>query len=403
MNSTVMSSVHSTTKIPAAARTFLGLLERLQVGRLDLTMPEGSTLEFIGKVQGTHACIHIRDWSAVSNILKSGDIGVAESYRDEKIDTPDLLALLMLALENQEVLEKALHGSFWGTLAYRLRHALNRNTRTGSQKNIHAHYDIGNDFYRLWLDPSMTYSSALFQTGTETLQEGQYAKYDRMLDLLDVRRGDHVLEMGCGWGALAEYAAITRGCYVTGISLSRQQLAWARERVKGTPAEGKTHFQYLDYRDLAGKYDAVISIEMFEAVGEKYWPSYFKTVSESLRPGARAAIQTISIDHDRFENYRRGTDFIQQYIFPGGMLPSPQRFEKEVISAGMKLDQLHGFGLDYARTLRLWRENFESALDEVRRQGFDEAFIRLWRFYLCYCEAGFLTRRTDVYQALVSA
>lgn len=403
MNSTVLSSVSTTTKIPAAARTFLSLLERLQIGRLDLITPEGSRLEFNGKEQGTHANIQIKDWGAISNIMKSGDIGVAEAYRDNKIDTTDLLALLMLGLENQSILEKALHGNFLGTVFYRLRHLLNRNTRSGSKKNIHAHYDIGNDFYRLWLDSSMTYSAAIFQDDTKTLQQAQHIKYDRLLDMLDVKRGDHVLEIGCGWGALAEYAAITRGCYVTGISLSREQLAWARDRVKGTPAEGRTHFQFLDYRDLIGKYDAVISIEMFEAVGESYWPSYFKTVSASLRPGGRAAIQTITIDNDRFNDYRRGTDFIQQYIFPGGMLPSPQRFEKAIHEAGMKLEQLHEFGVDYAKTLRLWRENFEKALEEVRALGFDEAFIRLWRFYFCYCEAGFLSRRTDVCQAMISA
>lgn len=402
MNSTTISSSQPLTKIPAIARTFLGLLEKIRVGHLELKSPDGSTMLFKGESAGPHASIQIRDWSAIGNILKSGDIGLAEAYRDQKIDTPDLLSLLLLGLENQDILEKALHGDFWGTVFYRLRHLMNRNTRSGSKKNIHAHYDIGNDFYRLWLDPSMTYSSALFSSGQESLEEAQYQKYERLLDMLDIRRGDHLLEIGCGWGALAEHAARTRGCYVTGISLSKEQLEWARNRVIGTPAEGKTHFQFLDYRDLIGKYDAIVSIEMFEAVGQSYWPSYFRKVSESLRPGGRAAIQTITIDNNRFDDYQRGTDFIQQYIFPGGMLPSPDRFESEVKSAGLKVNDFHGFGLDYAKTLRLWRENFESVVNDVRAQGFDEAFIRLWRFYFCYCEAGFLTKRTDVYQALVS-
>ncbi|MDP2226205.1 MAG: cyclopropane-fatty-acyl-phospholipid synthase family protein, partial [Moraxellaceae bacterium] len=341
--------------------------------------------------------------TAASDILRSGDIGVAETYRDGKIETPDLLAVLLLALANQDVLEKTLHGSFWGTLLYRLRHLMNRNTRSGSKKNIHAHYDIGNRFYRLWLDESMTYSSALFLHDNASLHDAQYAKYDRLLDLLEVKRGDHILEIGCGWGAFAEHAALTRGCYVTGISLSREQLAVARERVKGTPAEARTHFEFRDYRDLKGQFDAVVSIEMFEAVGETWWPDYFSKVKQCLRPGGRAALQTITIANERFDDYRRGTDFIHQYIFPGGMLPSPQRFEAEIRNSGLSLDNFYGFGLDYARTLRLWRENFEAAADSIRAQGFDEAFIRLWRFYLCYCEAGFLTRRTDVYQALLKA
>lgn len=403
MNSSVLNSLPSHVRMPTLARTFLSLLERLQAGQLDVITPEGCQLSFKGSVNGTNATLQIHDWSGVVAILRSGDIGVAEAYRDRKIDTPDLLALLLLALENQDVLEKAVHGSFWGTLLYRLRHLMNRNTRTGSKKNIHAHYDIGNDFYRLWLDPSMTYSSGLFLHDHASLQEAQYAKYDRLLDLLEVRRGDHLLEIGCGWGAFAEHAALTRGCYVTGISLSREQLAWARERVRGTPAEGKTSFHFRDYRDLEGKFDGIVSIEMFEAVGESYWPSYFSTIANSLRPGCKAAIQTITIADDRFDSYRSGTDFIQQYIFPGGMLPSPRRLQDEIRKADLHVDNLFNFGPDYARTLRLWRENFEANLEAVMHQGFDDAFVRLWRFYYCYCEAGFLTRRTDVYQALVTS
>lgn len=402
MNSTVLSSLPASARVPALARTFLSLLENLQVGQLDLVTPEGAKLSFKGKTEGTHAMLTVNEWSGVVAILRSGDIGVAEAYRDQKIDTPDLLSLLMLALENQDVLEKALHGSFWGTLLYRLRHLMNRNTRSGSKKNIHAHYDIGNDFYRLWLDPSMTYSSALFSKDNASLEEAQYEKYDRLLDMLGVKRGDHILEIGCGWGAFAEHAATVRGCFVTGISLSREQLAWARNRVKGTPAEGRTNFQFMDYRDIRGKFDAIVSIEMFEAVGESYWPSYFNKIADSLRPGAKAAIQTITINNDRFEDYRRGTDFIQQYIFPGGMLPSPRRFEEAVRQSGMRMENQFDFGIDYAKTLKIWRENFEAALDEVRSQGFDEAFIRLWRFYYCYCEAGFRSGRTDVCQAVLT-
>lgn len=388
-------------RVPALARQFLRLLEGLQAGTLELVTPQGETLRFRGAADGPAAVLQINDWAACAAILKSGDIGVAESYRDGLLDTPDLLALLLLALANQERLEQTLHGSFWGTLLYRLRHLLNRNTRSGSKKNIHAHYDIGNAFYQLWLDPSMTYSAALFGSRSDSLEQAQYAKYDRLLDMLELRRGDHLLEIGCGWGALAERAA-ARGCYVTGISLSLEQLAYARARVQGTPAEGRTHFRFLDYRDLEGRFDAIVSIEMLEAVGQAYWPLFFRTLGNCLKAGGKAALQSITIADERYDAYARGTDFIQQYIFPGGMLPSPSRLKAEIHGAGLQLLDDYRFGQDYARTLRLWRDSFEARLPEIRAQGFDEAFIRLWRFYLCYCEAGFLTQRTDVCQVLLS-
>jgi cyclopropane-fatty-acyl-phospholipid synthase len=391
-----------TRKAPALARSFLKLLEGLRVGTLEITTPFGETLQFRGTTAGPEATLHIRDWTACGQILRSGDIGVAEAYRDQKIDTPDLLALLLLALANQDVLEKAVNGSFWGTVLYRLKHLMNRNTRTGSKKNIHAHYDIGNPFYKLWLDSTMTYSSGLFLHGNESLEQSQVNKYDRLLDMLEVRRGDHLLEIGCGWGGLAERAA-ARGCYVTGISLSQEQLAYARERMRGSSAEGRTHFRFLDYRDLEGRFDAIASIEMVEAVGQDYWPTYFRTLKKCLKPGGKVAVQSITIEDERFQSYSRGTDFIQQYIFPGGMLPSPEIMKTQLRHANLDLLDYHSFGLDYARTLRLWRENFERELDAIRAQGFDEAFVRLWRFYLCYCEAGFLTGRTDVCQVVASS
>jgi cyclopropane-fatty-acyl-phospholipid synthase len=398
--STCTTTAGELRKLPLLARSFLELLDGVRVGKLELVTPDGALLHFGGKATGPEARLEIRDWSACGAILKSGDIGVAESYRDRKLDTPDLLAVLMLALANQDILEQTLHGSFWGTLLYRLRHLLNRNTRRGSRKNIHAHYDIGNDFYRLWLDSTMTYSSALFTQEGQSLEQAQFAKYDRLLDLLEVGRGDHILEIGCGWGGFAERAA-ARGCHVTGISLSREQLAHAHARTRGTPAEGRTQFRFLDYRDLAGRYDAIVSIEMLEAVGADYWPTYFNTLRRCLKPGGKAALQTITIADERFDAYRTGTDFIQQYIFPGGMLPAPGILKQQVGHAQLELLDYHSFGADYARTLRLWRENFENRIDEVRAQGFDEEFTRLWRFYLCYCEAGFLTRRTDVCQILM--
>jgi cyclopropane-fatty-acyl-phospholipid synthase len=396
------STLFSAHKVPVFARGFLKLMENISAGSISITTPDGELLELYGSSHGPHATLYIHDWAACGAILKSGDIGVAEAYRDRKIDTPDLLALLLLALANQKILEKTLHGNFWGTLFYRLRHWMNRNTRSGSQKNIHAHYDIGNSFYQLWLDSSMTYSAALFTRGEQTLLAAQQAKYDRLLDMLGVKKGDHILEIGCGWGALAERAA-ERGCHVTGISLSLEQLAYARQRVQGTPTENLTNFIYQDYRDISGKFDAIISIEMLEAVGQSYWPGYFLKIKDSLKPGAKAALQSITIANECFSNYQSGTDFIQQYIFPGGMLPSPDILEKEVTKAGLNIKDYYSFGHDYARTLKRWRENFETHLMSVYEQGFDEEFVRLWRFYLCYCEAGFFTNRTDVCQVIISA
>lgn len=399
MNS-ASSAISSPRKAPALARGFLALMENLQAGTVELTTPEGELMSFSGPHHGPHAELKINDWAACAAIIRSGDIGVAESYRDGKIETPDLLSVLMLALANLEALEKTLHGSFWGTIFYRLRHLMNRNTRSGSKKNIHAHYDIGNPFYQLWLDPSMTYSAALFADENEALERAQLRKYDRLLDMLEVKTGDHILEIGCGWGGFAERAA-ARGCYVTGISLSQEQLAYARQRVKGTSAEGRTHFSFMDYRDLRGQFDAIVSIEMFEAVGESFWPEYFSKIRQCLKPGGKAALQSITIDEAIFDDYRRGTDFIQQYIFPGGMLPSPSILEEKISNAGMIMDTPYFFGQDYATTLRRWRSAFEGNLDALRDQGFDEAFIKIWRFYLCYCEAGFLTRRTNVCQFLI--
>lgn len=396
MNAGAISSHAKGARIPATARLFLGLLSRIKVGTVVMTTPEGETLRFAATAE-PQVDITLRDWSACRAIMNSGDIGFAESYRDGKLEC-DVVAALLLAIFNQEIMLQTIHGSFWGTLLYRLKHLLNRNTRTGSRKNIHAHYDIGNDFYRLWLDDSMTYSSALFEHGHGSLEESQYAKYERLLEQLQVKPGDHLLEIGCGWGALAEYAARTRGCKVTAISLSQEQLSYARARIKGTPIESQIEFLFRDYRDLSGQYDAIVSIEMLEAVGETYWPSYFRKLRELVKPGGRMGLQTITMANEHFDNYRQSTDFIQQYIFPGGMLPSPARLDQEIAKAGLMREGFMDFGPDYAETLRQWRHRFEARLEQVYALGFDEAFVRLWRFYLCYCEAGFVSGRTGVCQ-----
>ncbi|TXH47085.1 MAG: class I SAM-dependent methyltransferase [Burkholderiaceae bacterium] len=389
----------STSRLPAAARILLGLLSRLQVGRLQVSTPEGETLHFGRSSSAAAQTLEIRDWQACARILRSGDIGFAEAYRDGQVDTADLTGLLRLALQNEALLDRALFGGKLAAMWHRLKFLLRRNSKRGSRRNIHAHYDIGNEFYRLWLDESWTYSSALFgddqARAAMPLHEAQQRKYQRILDVLSPQPGSRLLEIGCGWGGFAELA-LDQGHDWTGVTISQAQHDWARARL--SRFGGKGDLRLTDYRDLEGQFDGIVSIEMFEAVGMPYWSTYFRQVARLLKPGGEAVVQSITIDDARFERYAGGTDFIQQFIFPGGMLPSPERFEAEARKAGLEVVGQMAFGLDYAETLRRWRQAFEAALPEVRAQGFDEAFIRIWRLYLCYCEAGFDERRTDVVQ-----
>jgi cyclopropane-fatty-acyl-phospholipid synthase len=294
------------------------------------------------------------------------------------------------------------HGSWLPLLGHRLRHLLRSNTRAGSKRNILAHYDLGNDFYKLWLDPTMSYSSALFgeQPGM-SLEQAQLRKYFHLLEMLDPKPGDTILEVGCGWGGLAEIAATEFGCKVHGITLSPSQLEWSQARAQQKGFADLADFSLTDYRDVRGQYDHIVSIEMFEAVGERFWPGYFAQLHSCLKPGGRAAVQTITIANERFEGYRRGTDFIQRHIFPGGMLPSPRVFERRATGADFQVLDRHAFGLDYARTLAQWHRNFDAAWPEIEAGGFDNRFRRLWQFYLAYCEAGFRAGATDVYQFLL--
>ena len=386
---------------PASARTVFALLTRLQHGTLDVQMPDGAQARFgSSAADAPKAALRLVDWQVCSAALKSGDIGFAEAFIDGRWTTPDLAALLRLFIANRDAMESVIYGTWWGSLAYRLRHLLRRNSRPGSRKNIHAHYDIGNPFYRLWLDETMNYSSALFEGDfTRSSVQAQQAKVRRALDECRVRAGDRVLEIGCGWGALAQEATVERGVRVTGVTLSSEQLDFARERMQRLGVADRADLRLQDYRDIGdGPYDAVASIEMFEAVGREYWPSYFQTVQRQLKPGGRACIQTITIRDDLFERYVKSTDFIQQYIFPGGLLPSPQVFRAEAGRAGLEVVNELAFGRDYAETLRRWRADFLSRESQVRRLGFDTRFMRIWEFYLAYCEAAFDTGNTDVIQ-----
>jgi cyclopropane-fatty-acyl-phospholipid synthase len=398
-----MSTGHTTTAhesgqhaTPFAARVVLAILGNLTHGHLVVGLPDGSRREF-GR-GGPTAAIEIRDWATFGDILRSGDVGFGEAYIAGRWHTPDLAGLLTLFASNREAIDRAVYGGFWGGLAYRVRHWLNANSRRGSRRNISAHYDLGNEFYALWLDRSMTYSSALFGGDPALdLETAQRAKYRRILDRLAPKAGDHILEIGCGWGGFAEMAAREYRCRVTGLTLSTEQLAFAQARMRNAGLADRVSLELRDYRDVRGEFDHVVSIEMYEAVGERYWPIYFDAIARVLRPTGRAVIQAITIDDRLFDRYRAGTDFIQQHVFPGGMLASPAKFHTESARAGLEITDAHAFGLDYAETLRRWRHAFLRQLPKVRAQGYDDRFARLWEFYLAYCEAGFTTKCTDVY------
>ena len=385
--------------VPPAARLLFALLARLAHGELLLTTPDGVSHRF-GSDHGApgRAELTLHDWRVAREVLTGGDVAFAEAYMDRRWETPDLTALLTLLARNQQALERAFYGHAWQRALFRLRHWLNANTRRQARRNIVAHYDLGNDFYRLWLDPTMTYSSALFgDDRTQSLATAQQAKYQRILAELALPPGTHILDIGCGWGGFAESAA-RAGYRVTGLSLSDAQTAFARERLARAGLADRVEFRVQDYRDVRGTFDGVASIEMFEAVGERWWPAYFAAVRRALRPGGRACIQTITIADERFERYRTQSDFIQQYIFPGGMLVSPARFAAAASASALDPANTRTFGRDYAETLRRWLCAFDAHAEAVRRQGFSERFIRCWRFYLAYCGAGFDSGSTDVAQ-----
>ena len=384
------------------ARMFLAALDRLAVGHLVLLRPDGQEAIYGDPHQAPGARLTLLDWRACEAVMRAGDIGFAEAYRAGWVDTPDLVALLHLALENESALSGAVHGGWLSRRWYQLRHLFRRNTRNGSRRNIHAHYDLGNPFYALWLDETWSYSAAYFDgRSARSLAEAQEAKYAHICDVLALGPGMHVLEIGCGWGGFALHAA-RRGVRVHGVTISAAQLAMAQSRVEQAALTDRVKLELRDYRDLDGTYDAIVSIEMFEAVGEAYWPTFFDQISRRLRPEGQAVVQSITIDDARFNAYRHSSDVIREYIFPGGMLPSPEQFARAADRAGFSSCKVLAFGKDYAETLRRWREQFEAHVEEILTLGFDEGFIRMWRLYLCYCEVGFDAGRTDVMQFLLT-
>ena len=387
---------------PAAARTALKLLSRLTQGTLTVKLPNGSIQRF-GSGSAPMASLHLLNWNPCSAALRSGDIGFAESFIAGDWTTPHLADLLEVLLVNRTHMEAAIYGNWLGRLVYRVKHLLNRNTKANSRKNIQAHYDLGNAFYALWLDGTMNYSSAIFETPETSMKDAQNAKVRRALKMARVQAGDRVLEIGCGWGALAEMATTEFKASLVGVTLSTEQLAWANERMAKHGVADKTDLRLQDYRDI-GKttpdqpFDAICSIEMIEAVGQQFWPEYFQTVARLLKPGGHACIQSIVIADELFARYVDSTDFIQQYIFPGGCLPCPREFRAQAHAAGFDIVDEFSFGQDYAHTLKLWREDFLAQESRVLQLGFDKRFIRIWEFYLAYCEAAFAQANTDVMQ-----
>ena len=398
-STTFLPTLGRVVRRPAAARSVLRLLDRIEQGALEVQLPDGTQMHCGPAGAEPRAAMRWHDWQVAQACLSRGDIGLAESYIDGHWSTPDLPGLLRLFLNNRPAIERAIYGSWLGSLLARLRHLRNHNSRTGSRRNIHAHYDLGNDFYARWLDPSMSYSAAWFDGDFgQPLLDAQQAKMNRALNEVRLRPGQRLLEIGCGWGAMAETAA-QRGAQVTGLTLSTEQLDWARERIEQAGLSGRVDLRLKDYRELHTRpFDAVVSIEMFEAVGERYWPQYFSALARHLKPGGRACIQSITIREDLFERYRRSTDFIKQYIFPGGMLPSVSAFTEAARQAGLVVERQLSFGPDYAETLRRWRRGFLDASTEVSALGFDTRFTRTWEFYLGYCEAAFDAGNTDVVQ-----
>lgn len=395
-------SIRRLKAIPASFRLAGLALLRTQRGSLQFTLPDKRRIIFKNAAAGPAAEIIVHDYNFVKRAFAGGDVGFAEAYMDSQWSTPNLTRVLQFFSANFEAAGQLARGGMVVRWANMVRHLFNRNSRSGARRNIMAHYDLGNDFYRLWLDPSMTYSSAIYESPNQSLEQAQHAKYRNICDRIDAGPSSSILEIGCGWGGFAEYAARHRGSKVTCLTISPSQRDYAMQRMQREGLSERVDIRLEDYRDHTGVYDGVASIEMFEAVGEAYWPSYFAKIFECLRQGGKAALQIITIDDDLFSSYRKRVDFIQRYIFPGGMLPGETALKDQFARAGLRHDGVHYFGQDYARTCNEWARTFNQKWTQIAPLGFDEPFRRMWNFYLSYCEAGFLDGRINVGQFEVS-
>ncbi|MFK7902359.1 MAG: class I SAM-dependent methyltransferase [Nitratireductor sp.] len=383
---------------PSSAKAVFKALTQLKFGSLDVQLPNGQLLKFASSGAGPNAQVTLHNWNPTRRLVFGGTIGAGESFMEREWDSKDVTQFLQLFSANHSLANKMITPAWLSNTFFQLRHWLNSNSKGGSKRNIAAHYDLGNDFYSLWLDKSMTYSSALFKDDKTSLQAAQTAKYQSLIERTGISGTDKVLEIGCGWGGFAEYAAKTTDAHLTCLTISQEQLEFAQKRIFEAGLNEKVDLKFQDYRDENGAYDKIISIEMFEAVGEKYWNSYFETLNRCLKAGGKAGLQIITIAEKSFDSYQKRPDFIQRYIFPGGMLPTPTHLSTLASNVGFDEETPVVFAKDYARTLAVWREVFLSKWDQIELLGFDDRFKRMWEFYLHYCEAGFLTQNTDVRQ-----
>ena len=398
----ILRTTEGQTDLPRYFAQVFRIASELRNGRLDFVLQDGRRFRAEGKGAGPVGEIHVHDDDIFARLIREGDLGFSEAYLEGGWSSPDLQAFMDLIHADNESVYDGFPGMVFVRAYERLRHLLRANSRRQAKRNISYHYDLGNEFYALWLDQSMTYSSALFRTGQESLEAAQRQKYAALVDRMGVKPGDHVLEIGCGWGGFAEYAAKERGLKVTGLTISKEQLAYAKARIARAGLSDRVDLKLQDYRDERGSYDGIASIEMFEAVGEKYWPVYFDTLRERLKPGRNATLQIITLQEKRFEIYRKGVDFIQKYIFPGGMLPSPTALRAEISRAGLGLVGSFEFGESYSQTLRRWHDVFNDRWDEIASLGFDTRFRRMWNFYLTSCAGAFHGGNCDVTQITVT-
>ncbi len=398
----ILTTTQGQDKLPRYFSAVFEVIRRMPRGRVDIILPDGRHFRAEGRAPGYVAELQIHNADLFARLVREGDLGFCEAYMDGWWSTPDLMAFMDLIHDEAEEVYDGFPGQFLVRAYERMRFWLQSNSKRQAKKNISYHYDLGNDFYGLWLDETMTYSSALFQTGQEPLERAQIQKYASMVDQMGAQPGDHVLEIGCGWGGFAEYAAKERGLRVTCLTISQEQFNYAVERIEKAGLSDRVTFKLQDYRDERGTYDGIASIEMFEAVGEKYWPVYFDTLRERLKPGKNATLQIITVQDRRWDVYRRGVDFIQKYIFPGGMLPSPTVLRAEIEKAGLSVARHIEFGESYSLTLRRWHDTFNAKWDQVAALGFDDRFRRMWNFYLTSCAGTFHSGNCDVTQITVT-
>ncbi len=395
---TVLKTCEGQSNLPRYFKQAFATAKTLRNGRLDIKLEDGRIFRAEGENPGPVAEFTVHNADLFARIVREGDLGFCDAYLDAWWSTPDLQAFMDLVHADNDEVYDGYPGMALVRAYEKLRFWMQSNSKTQAKKNISYHYDLGNDFYGLWLDDTMTYSSAMFTNGQESLEKAQENKYASMVDQMGVQPGDHVLEIGCGWGGFAEYAAKERGLRVTGLTISKEQHDFAVARMARLGLSDRVEIKMQDYRDETGSYDGIASIEMFEAVGEKYWPVYFDTVRERLKPGKHATLQIITVQDKRWDVYKRGVDFIQKYIFPGGMLPSPTALRTEIARAGLTLKGSVEFGQSYSDTLRRWHETFNDRWDEVAKLGFDARFQRMWNFYLTSCAGTFWGGNCDVTQ-----